>query len=382
MEDSERFQNDEKINASLVGLSKMTYLQEIQERLKFLQFVLSQCAAIGMTEEHAVTLWDSFVVKALTLKERELTFKAFQKMVRCVRPKKVFLQDGVATSIFTKKMMVDIHPEFMTKDSYECFDKYFVFVNCEANHMQMLEFKKSFMVNDYDSLIGLDMLWNIALLSTNELVHKKATGLINKICNQVSAELKTEIGRLRATVLKKIMGELQASLKAGNAQKTERVLNLLHHFLNASESRGMGGLRPHNALSRGKKWHLTIIDKVHHSGYGKAPTHSVTIHENDSLWDLRRAIAKVVSSYPELLRLFYRGTRMDDDKNSLTVQGLGIRDKSNVTCMKRDDKMERVPLTTGTGQNSRFVLFGNVMFVEWWVDEMCADMLLVVCCSF
>jgi len=90
-------------------------------------------------------------------------------------------------------------------------------------------------VNSYDDLIGLDMLWNVALLSTNELVHKKSTGLINKICNQVSAELKSEIGRLRSTVLKKIMGELQASLKAGNAEKSERVLNLLHHFLNASE---------------------------------------------------------------------------------------------------------------------------------------------------
>lgn len=164
-------------------------------------------------------------------------------MVRTVKPKKAYLEEGVPQSIFTKKMMVDMRPESMTKDAYECFEKYFVYVNCEANHLQMLEFNKKFMVNNYDELIGLDMLWNVALLSTNELVNKKSTALINKICNQVSAELKSEIGRLRATVLKKIMGELQASLQAGSAEKSERVLNLLHHFLNASESRGMGGLR-------------------------------------------------------------------------------------------------------------------------------------------
>merc|ERR1711972_274205 len=137
------------------------------------------------------------------------------------------------------------------------------------------------------------------------------------------------------------MGELQASLQAGSAEKSERVLNLLHHFLNASESRGMGGLRPHNALSRGKKWHLTVVDKVHHNGYGRAPQHKVSIHENDSLWDLRRAIAKEVNSYPELLRLSYRGTRLDEDKNSLAVQQLNIRDQSMILCQKRDDKTER-----------------------------------------
>merc|ERR1712232_288463 len=45
----------------------------------------------------------------------------------------------------------------------------------------------------------------------------------------------------------------------------------------------------------------------------------------------------------------------DEDKNSLAVQQLNIRDQSMILCQKRDDKTERVPLTTGTGPSSRLV---------------------------
>ncbi len=78
------------------------------------------------------------------------------------------------------------------------------------------------------------------------------------------------------SVLERIMNELLKSLKSLNdndnigndniGNEPKRVLNLLHHFLNASESRGMGGLRTYECLSTCKTWHLTVIDKIHFNG--------------------------------------------------------------------------------------------------------------------
>ena len=347
-DDVQRFKNDDKINNLIMGNGKFKYLDEVKERLQFLQYVLQENHTIKLTEEHANILWESFVVNALTLKEREGTFGSFKKMVNAGRPRKyLYLQEGVPEKIFTNQMMKDISIESMTQSAYDCFERYFVFVNCQKNHLRMMESNKQFLVNNYDNLIGLEMLWQIALKSKNEIVNKKSTDLINKITNKISAELKDDIGRIRSVVLEKIMNELSESL-SDNESRTERVLLLLHQFLNASESRGMGRLRPHEALSRGKKWHFTIIDKIHFNGYGKPNQFKVSIHEYDSLWDLRCVIGHKAETFPELVKIYFRGTGLNEDKNSLSLQQLNMRDGITIHCMKKDLKSERVSLLVGT----------------------------------
>jgi len=356
--DVESGANDTAINHLYVTkFSKYKYLEEIEERLNFLQYIVSNNHTIKLTEHYADILWTSFIVNALSMKERELTFKAFRRMVYAGRST-IYLQDEVPQILFTKHMMQDLQIASMTLSAYECWERYFVFVNCGAQHLQMLENNKSFMVNSYEQLVGLDMLWQIALSCRDDAVHKKSTELINKICNRVSAELKDQLAAIRQSVLEKIMNELLASVENGgdaqDSDKAERILNLLDQFLNASECRGMGGLRPHEALSRGKKWHLTIINKINYHGYGKAPQFKVVLHEHDSLWDLRRAVAKKGDCYPErdcypeLVKVIYRGNIWHDDQNSLSLQQLNLRDGVTVSVQKKDQKSERVALMTGT----------------------------------
>ena len=82
--------------------------------------------------------------------------------------------------------------------------------------------------------------------------------------------LKEEMGEIRQNYIENCMNELKKAVndfKKGENKgfakaQIVRVLKLVHEFLNASESRGTRGLRPHNALSRGKKWHLTVNDRV------------------------------------------------------------------------------------------------------------------------
>eukprot|EP01084_Bolivina_argentea_P148710 259945_1 len=146
------------------------------------------------------------------------------------------------------------------------------------------------------------------------------------------------------------MNELSLHLKLNDNNKTIRVLGLLHQFLNASECRGMGGpsLRPHEALSRGKKWHLTVNNRIKFSGYGKAPQFKCAIHENDSLWRLRVIIGEKADCYPELVRIYYRGTEFGEDSNSQTLSQLNLRDGIQIIVMKKDMKSERMSLLNGT----------------------------------
>eukprot|EP01084_Bolivina_argentea_P320328 555774_1 len=337
-------------NINEIKAKNKLYLNEIKERLQFLQYVLSNNHTIKLNEKYANILWESFIVNALIQKERELTFNSFKKMVHSGRPiKYIYLQEKVPEILFTNHIMKDIKIINMTQPAYECFERYFQFVNCQKNFLQMLENNKQFMVNNYDNLIGLDLLWQIAILCKNDIVHQKSIAMINKLCNKVTAELKSEIGRIRADILNKIMNKLSNSLNMHSAANTtaERILSLLHHFLNGSECRGLRGLRPHEALYKGQNYEIIVINKINFNGYGKPPQISISIHENDSLWDLRVAIAAAVDTFPELVKVYFGGKCFREDKNSLSMQQLNINANDTIHCMKKDQKSMRIPLLTG-----------------------------------
>ena len=214
----------------------------------------------------------------------------------------------------------------------------------------MLGSNKFFVVNNYYDLVGLETLWQITLNTKNDIVYKKSIDLMNQTCNRVSIQLKDEIGKIRSNILEKMMNELSKSVKEQNTFQSERVLNILHDFLNASESRGMAGLRAHEALSRGQQWHLTVIDKIHFRGNDKPPQFLINVHEKDTLWDLKCAVAPKSDTYPELVSVYFRGIALNEDKNSMTLQALNMRDAITVECMKKDRSSERVPLLTGSPQ--------------------------------
>ncbi|ETO28198.1 hypothetical protein RFI_08932 [Reticulomyxa filosa] len=331
--------------------SKCIYLEEIKQRLEFLDLLLNK-SNIRLKKDHIDIIWDIMVVNCLTPQEREEVFKWFQKVMDGFEYKS--LEDGIPEHLFVNKFLRDILPEWLSLPAYESFEKFFLFVNQSKGNIQMVENGKAFFVANYNELIGVDYLWQIILHAREEGVCQKAIVFLNMICNRLNSDLKQQIAVIRKSTLDRSMKELAqatASYKTNPKIETRdrclRVLNLIHQFLNITESRGLGKYRPHNALSRGKKLQLTIFDRVTFRGYSKPPQFTLTIYENDTLWDLRYAIATKLNRLPEVVQLFSR-IKLDDTKNSYTIASLGIRDRSNVHASLSDEESKRVPLVTST----------------------------------
>ncbi|ETO31823.1 hypothetical protein RFI_05294, partial [Reticulomyxa filosa] len=317
--------------------ARFVYLDEIKERLDFLDFVLNQ-SKIRFKKEHIDTIWDAMVVNCLTPEEREEAFKWFRKLMAGSQQKS--LEDDIPEHLFINKFLKDMTPESMTLPAYDSFEKFFLLVNHNKKNIQMVDNEKSFYVTNYDDLIGVDYLWKISIV------------FLNSVCNRLGSDLKPQVGRIRKSILERSMKELSQTVDAHKkTPKTEtrdqcvRVLDLIHQFLNSTESRGLGGFRSHNALSRGKKWHLNIIDRVSFTGYGRPPHFRLAIHENDTLWELRCVVANKIDRTPEMIHL-YSGNKLEEEKNSTTIAALNIRDGSNVHVSLKDDKSQRVPLVT------------------------------------
>ncbi|ETO04497.1 hypothetical protein RFI_32900 [Reticulomyxa filosa] len=83
--------------------ARFVYLDEIKERLDFLDF------------------------NTLTLEEIEEAFKWFRKLMTGLQQKS--LEDDIPEHLFINKFLKDMTPESMTLPAYDSFEKFFLLVN-------------------------------------------------------------------------------------------------------------------------------------------------------------------------------------------------------------------------------------------------------------
>eukprot|EP01084_Bolivina_argentea_P040163 74219_1 len=320
-------------------------LNDTKQRLYFLQHICSNNHNIKLSQRNINIFWDAFIVNALTLQERNAAFVKLKNMVHAGRSLRyIYLKKGVGEMLFDK-MIQYIDAKNISEAMYKCFERYFVFVNCQKWFLQMCS-SNTLIVNNYHNLVGLDMLWQIIISCKNDFIHQQSALLINKF----TPESETEISRIRGDILSKLMDKLANNLKnMHNNSTSERILSSLHYFLDGSECHGIGGLRPHEALHKGKKYELIVIDKSNYNGYGTPQQVIISIHENDSLWDLRVIIGKETNTYPELVKIYreLQSQCISHNRNSLSMKQLNINPMDIIVCMKKDHKSMRVPLITG-----------------------------------
>ncbi|ETO16136.1 Ubiquitin carboxyl-terminal hydrolase family protein, partial [Reticulomyxa filosa] len=334
-----------------VGSPRFSYLDEVKERLDFLDFILG-FSNLRLEKQEIDIIWNSMVVNCLTPDEREEAFKWFQKMMTGLRFRS--LGDDLPQHLFINKFLTDIPPGSITLPAYESFEKFFLFVNQRKGNIEVIEHEKTFYVTNFDELIGIDYLWLIVLNTHQETVSQKSISFLNSVCNRLGIDLRPQVGRIRKSILDRAMKELAQTIDTHKKTPTTetrnqciRVLDLIHQFLNATESRGLGGHRPHNALSRGKKLFINIIDEISPGRNARPSRFRVTIHENDTLWELRCTVASKLHRAPEMVQLSGE-SKLDEDKNSNTVASLNIRDGCYLRATLKEDKSQRVPLVTST----------------------------------
>jgi hypothetical protein len=74
-----------------------------------------------------------------------------------------------------------------TLTNYQCFEEYFLYVN--KRNRKLIGSDSDFSVVDID-LVGMDVLWRVALEARRSDVYKKAISFLNQIHDKLSASLK------------------------------------------------------------------------------------------------------------------------------------------------------------------------------------------------
>ena len=101
----------------------LSYLEELQERLNFIKFLLVN-SEISYKQEHLSVLWESLVVNSFHEKERDMFFKWCQN-TKNNKEEHIMDEECLETFFFETLLCLDFR--FISETIYECFETFFVY---------------------------------------------------------------------------------------------------------------------------------------------------------------------------------------------------------------------------------------------------------------
>ena len=143
------------------------------------------------------------------------------------------------------------------------------------------------------------MLWTLVLGCEQALVVPRVIDFLIKVHLQLCEDLKSQ----RLAVLRALIDRCMAILsrEAGkDTRKSVRVLEILKTLVHVTEVNGTGDVLAHGALLRGEPLEaLRIRNRATLTG-GELV---VQVNSNNSLWDLRKEVARALDLAPRQLQL-------------------------------------------------------------------------------
>nr|XP_027204063.1 probable ubiquitin carboxyl-terminal hydrolase FAF-X [Dermatophagoides pteronyssinus] len=192
--------DDDDPNQILIG-RRFSHCQEIYERLGFLRFIIQQSKCF-LPIELAQELWNCLAIDASFACDRQFCFQWFSSLMDLyfyptnqndddgngdgdnVNNEDEYLENFLE---FLQKNLSKFNPELIDIYGVECFEKFFITINCQHEKLIHLN-DNSHQTNDCD-LIGLDYLWKLILFSRDQLAARKAIELIEYFFTNLGPKL-------------------------------------------------------------------------------------------------------------------------------------------------------------------------------------------------
>ena len=368
---------DDKINAMKILHPKRTYIYEVQERLQFLQFIFAQTKNLKIkTEEQVNIIWECFIENSFTLQERDLTLKWLET------GKHQAFEIELIYFIFIHKLP-KLQIRYLSVPGLALIQSYFIEVNEFHNYLK-LDVQRPFPIVLSFNLIGLDLLWRIALECENEDNGKKVIGYLieslkyssNQLVDQLVDQGKLFIHQCMNEI-SKIFNEFQynkqklqemeekiesmsdnsssdASVRDNehktitelitdeNKLRIKRCLSFLYGLVN--EFSLNTGSKGHGAINKGKE----IIIKI--NSVQPPETFHLKLFQNDKLSQIRTDIAKRYNIQEEnTIRLITAGKELKNLED--TLDKANIRENQSISFVKRPSTIQNGGgnITGGTG---------------------------------
>ena len=225
--------------------SRYTHLQQVEERLDFLCFVLKD-GQLWLCLAQAEDIWDSLTEKSVYREDRQCCFRWFSKLMS----DEPDLDPEISENFFACKILT-LDTSLLSDEGIICFDHFFKLVNCRAHKFKQTSRSKSgFFLLDTD-LIGLDYLWKIIVNCSDELAFK-AIHLLIEIFTNLSVQLKSHAIKIYNQFIEKCMNYLNESfskvckisvldkdslnLVTEESNRMQRVLTVLKEFMRKTDS--------------------------------------------------------------------------------------------------------------------------------------------------
>lgn len=317
---------------------------QVQERLNFLRFLLKD-GQLWLCAEQAKQIWQCLAENAVFQTDREACFKWFSKLMG----EEPDLDPGINKDFFENNIL-QLDPILLTESGIKCFERFFKAVNTKEGKLKQ---KRRLLLTEDSDLIGLDYLWKVVTLCSDDIA-ARAIELLREVSTNLGPRLLVSqldyhetfitecYDRLRAhydtiIVLQRTENEKEFNLNQlenrirGEAVKLCRVMTVLHEYINECDNTFYGERKilPLHRACHGK--HLSLIVRF------SSPSRQVEdlelyTHSNDTLYSLRKYILRRIKPGVHCkLELFINGEPLDPNDDRKLLSQIPIRDKTIIS---------------------------------------------------
>ncbi|KAG8507344.1 putative ubiquitin carboxyl-terminal hydrolase FAF-X, partial [Galemys pyrenaicus] len=317
--------------------SRYSHVQEVQERLNFLRFLLKD-GQLWLCAPQAKQIWKCLAENAVYLCDREACFKWYSKLMG----DEPDLDPDINKDFFESNVL-QLDPLLLTENGMKCFERFFKAVNCREG--KLVAKRRAYMMDDLE-LIGLDYLWRVVIQSNDDIANR-AIGLLKEMYTNLGPRLKVSQVVIHEDFIQSCFDRLKASYDtlyvldgdkdSINCAKQEavrmvRVLTVLREYINECDSdyQEERTILPMSRAFRGK--HLSLIIRFPNHGR-QVEDLDIWSHTNDTVGSVRRCILNRIKANVThtKIELFVGGELLDSEDDKKLIGQLNVKDKSVIT---------------------------------------------------
>ncbi|XP_070258878.1 ubiquitin carboxyl-terminal hydrolase 9X isoform X3 [Myotis yumanensis] len=344
--------------------SRYSHVEEVQERLKFLRFLLKD-GQLWLCAPQAKQIWKCLAENAVYLCDREACFKWYSKLMG----DEPDLDPDINKDFFENNVL-QLDPSLLTENGMKCFEQFFKAVNCREGKLVVK--RRAYMMEDLE-LIGLDYLWRVVIQSNDDIANR-AIALLKEIYTNLGPRLQVNQVVIHEDFIQSCFDRLKASYDtlcvldgdkdSVNCAKQEairmvRVLTVLKEYINECDSdyHEERTILPMSRAFRGK--HLSLIVRFPNHGR-EVDDLDIWSHTNDTVGSVRRCILNRIKANiaHTKIELFVGGGLIDSEDDGKLIGQLNLKDKSVITA-KLSQVSSNMPSSPGSSSDSSTGSPGN-----------------------
>uniref|UniRef100_A0A8B9RCX2 ubiquitinyl hydrolase 1 n=1 Tax=Astyanax mexicanus TaxID=7994 RepID=A0A8B9RCX2_ASTMX len=317
--------------------SRYSHVQEVQERLNFLRFLLKD-GQLWLCAPQAKQIWNCLAENAVFLCDREACFKWYSKLMG----DEPDLDPDINKDFFENNVL-QLDPSLLTENGMKCFERFFKAVNCREG--KLVAKRRAYMMDDLE-LIGLDYLWRVVIQGSDDIA-SRAIDLLKEIYTNLGPKLQVNQVEIHEDFIQSCFDRLKASYDTlcvldgdkdsincarQEAIRMVRVLTVLKEYINECDSdyHEERTILPMSRAFRGK--HITLVVRFPNQGR-QVDDLDIWSHTNDTIGSVRRCILNRIkaNSTHTKIELFIGGEIVDPADERKLIGQLNLKDKTLIT---------------------------------------------------